>query len=299
MATPPNRWYRAASLFRSRIVTRDEALSKAAEELRLRRYSPRTRKTYLHHLRHFLDASTVRIEDLGTEHARRYLIGLVEAGLSTAYHTQAVSAIRFFFEHVLGRPRPTADVPRPRKERKLPVVLDRSDVLRLLAALDNPKHRALAMVVYSSGLRVSEAVRLRVHDIDAQRSLIRVRGGKGRKDRYTLLSTRALEALRQYARTHRLTDWLFPGARPGRHLSARSAQHIIAQARTRAGIIAHATPHTLRHSFATHLLESGTDIRYIQQLLGHASTRTTEIYTHVSNRELGRIRSPLDLEPPK
>jgi site-specific recombinase XerD len=147
---------------------------------------------------------------------------------------------------------------------------------------------------------VSEVVRLRVEDVDRDRRLLRVRGGKGRKDRYTLLSLRAVGAVERHLyhtdRPH--SRWLFPGSRTGRHLTARSVQKHIAKARASAGIVKRVTPHTLRHSFATHLLESGTDLRYIQELLGHASSRTTEIYTHVSNRDLSRIRNPLDeLEP--
>jgi site-specific recombinase XerD len=172
--------------------------------------------------------------------------------------------------------------------------LSRAEVGALLEQLVSPKHRALVMVIYSAGLRLGEAVRLRVEDIDANRRVIHVRGGKGHKDRYTVLSDRALDALREYYRRERPAGWLFPGARADRHLSPRSAQKVVEAAARRAGIRKRVTVHTLRHSFATHLLESGISLRHIQELLGHNSPKTTEIYTHVSSTELQRIRSPLD-----
>ena len=189
---------------------------------------------------------------------------------------------------------PGDDLPRPRKERKLPKVLSRGEVLRLLGAVENVKHRAVMLLTYSAGLRVGEVVRLRCEDIDADRGLIHVRQGKRRKDRYTVLSEVAHEALRVYLIQYRPKTWLFPGAALGRHLHERSVQKVFQRACQRSGIKKSVSVHTLRHSFATHLLEGGTDLRYIQELLGHASSKTTEIYTHVSTKDLGRIRSPLD-----
>jgi len=191
-------------------------------------------------------------------------------------------------------PRIVGKLPRPRKERKLPVVLARQDVIRLLESVANIKHRALLMLAYSAGLRVSEVVKLRPEDIDANRHMIRIPGGKGQKDRYTVLSEVALEVLREYWRVYRPKKWLFPGSKEGSHITTRTAEKILENARKKAGIPKHITIHTLRHSFATHLLESGTDLRYIQELLGHKSSKTTEIYTHVSERDIGRIKSPLD-----
>jgi site-specific recombinase XerD len=148
--------------------------------------------------------------------------------------------------------------------------------------------------MYSAGLRVSEVVRLRPEDLDIDRGMIRVRRGKGAKERYTLLSARVVDAIRIYLAAFPSRPWLFPGARPDRHYTTRSVQKIVHRAAQRAGIGKHVTPHTFRHSFATHLLESGTDLRYIQELLGHSSSRTTEIYTHVTTTRLASIRSPLD-----
>jgi len=195
---------------------------------------------------------------------------------------------------VLNLPLPATTIPRPRKEQRLPTVLGQEAVTRLLNTVENLKHLSLLMLVYSGGLRVSEVVKLRPEDLDEERGLIRVRQGKGRKDRYTILSSLAVDALHAYRASYPLTRWLFPGAKPGRHLTDRSAQKVMYRACQKAGIPQQATIHTLRHSFATHLLESGIDLRYIQNLLGHASSKTTEIYTHVSRKNLQNIPSPLN-----
>jgi site-specific recombinase XerD len=217
--------------------------------------------------------------------------------MSRSYQNQLTSALRLFCTIVLGRRVEDLPLDRPRRDRQLPTVLSPEELRRFLAAVRNPKHLAILGVAYSAGLRVSEVVRLRPEDLDRDRGLIQVRAGKGRKDRVTLLSPSALAFVDAYLDGETPGRWLFPGARAGRHLSARSVQKVTAEARLRAGIAKPVTPHILRHSFATHLLESGTDVRLIQELLGHASVRTTEIYTHVSRRHLGRIRSPLDFPP--
>lgn len=160
--------------------------------------------------------------------------------------------------------------------------------------MDNIKHKAILMIAYSSGLRVSEVVKLKAEDIDSKRMLIHIKGAKGRKDRYTLLSETVLETLRAYWRKYRPQKWLFEGAREGRYLSTRTADKIFVNACEKAGIKKEVSFHTLRHSFATHLLEGGTDLRYIQELLGHTHSKTTEIYTHVSTKSLGKIVSPID-----
>ncbi len=267
------------------------------EEMRLRGYGARTRKAYLGHARRFLQEAGTGT-GLATD-LREHILGKLRAGqISRSYHSQVISALRLFCSTVLGQSLEDLPLERPRSERRLPVVLSPDELHRFLAAVKNPKHLAILAVAYSAGLRVSEVVRLRPEDIDRDRGLIQVRAGKGRKDRCTLLSATALALVDAYLQGAHPGRWLFPGALPGRHLSARSVQKITAVARERAGITKPVTPHVLRHSFATHLLESGTDVRLIQELLGHASVRTTEIYTHVSRRQLGRIRSPLDVPPP-
>jgi len=266
-------------------------------EMSLRGYAARTRKVYLGHIRRFLRwcGGENGVRTAPAVRARAYLVHLVEdCGASRSYQSQAVSALRLLCEKVLGDPISPERLPRPRPEVRLPTVLSRQEVRRLLAELRHPKHRALVFLLYSAGLRVSEVVRLRPEDLDADRGMLRVRQGKGRKDRYTLLSPRALEAVRVYREAFPSKKWLFPGGRPDRHYTARPVQKIVSRAVSRAGIDKSVTPHTLRHSFATHLLESGTDVRYIQELLGHRSSRTTQIYTHVSNTRLAAIRSPLD-----
>ncbi len=202
--------------------------------------------------------------------------------------------MKFLYDYVLNAPKAVGKLPRPRKEKKLPIVLGREDVRRIFESVNNIKHKAILMLAYSAGLRVSEVVRLKVQDIDAKRNMIHIKGAKGRKDRYTILSKVALEVLREYWRVYQPKDWLFPGPKQNSHLSTRTVEKILEDASQKAGIAKHVTVHTLRHSFATHLLEGGTDLRYIQELLGHKSSKTTEIYTHVSQRDIGRIKSPLD-----
>lgn len=271
-------------------------LEPVAQELTLRGYSPRTRKVYQHHLLRFRRYLGQKPQAVGKGQIRQYLLHLLkEAHTSRAYLNQAISAIKFLFAQVLHQPAIVGELPRPRRERKLPLVLSRREVLRIFAAISHLKHRALLMVVYSAGLRVSEVVRLRRADIDAERGLIRVRQAKGRKDRYTTLSQVALGILQAYWKTYDSpAGWLFPGACPEKHLSTRSVQRVLERARKRAQIAKPVTMHTLRHSFATHLLEDGTDLRYVQELLGHSRPETTMLYTHVMQKDLRRIRSPLD-----
>lgn len=276
----------------------EELLDKVRRELRLRGYSVRTGRAYLNQLKSFLIyTGNTPPEEVPPGVIREYIFTrLASRDVSRSYHDQAISAIHFLYRHVLDRPLRLEDLPRPRKEYRLPVVLSRDEVQRLIRAIGNPKHRAIACLLYAGGLRVSEVIGLRPEDLDEERRLIHIRGGKGRKDRYTLLADNALSAVRRYQEPGVDGPWLFPGTRPDRHITARTVQHVIETARQRAGITKRVTAHTLRHSFATHLLEAGTDLRYIQSLLGHVSSRTTEIYTHVSQAALGRIRSPLDFE---
>lgn len=277
-----------------------EILNAVEDELKLRGYSPRTRKVYRLHVERFLKSVGKPPQDVLPEEIRSYLLGLVDQKrVSVSYHNQTISAIKFLYKYVLRQFQPVAEVPRPKKERKLPAVLSREAVARLLNGMDNLKHRALFALVYSAGLRVGEVVRLRVEDLDEERGQIWVRGGKGRKDRHTLLSEVALQTVKAYRKSYRPENWLFSGTPEGRHLSVRSVQKVMERTKKKIDIPQQATVHTLRHSFATHLLENGTDLRYIQELLGHNNPKTTQIYTHVSRRELRRIQSPLDTLPLK
>lgn len=199
----------------------------------------------------------------------------------------------FYYEKVLGGRRKFYFIERPQKERRLPVVLSEEEVVRLFEVTENLKHKCLLMLVYSAGLRISEALNLRIKDIDSQRMQVQVRNAKGGKDRHSLLSESLLPELREYFQLYQPKDYLFEGESGGAY-SGRSAQSVLRQAVRKAKIRKRVTLHTLRHSFATHLLEKGTDLRYIQTLLGHNRSKTTEIYTHVSSKALGEIKSPLD-----
>ncbi len=270
-------------------------LVKVEQHMKLKAYSPKTLKSYLGHIRRFLLVHLDKLPDhLSEEHIQKYLLDCIDKGVSSSYIDQTLSAIKLFTEHILKRPDITVSIPRPKREKKLPEVLSQQEVKRILNALDNTKHRAILFVVYSAGIRVSEVAALRVQDIDSDRMMIRIDQGKGKKDRYTILSKLALEALRIYAKQNHPKTWLFPGAKAGRHLTVRSIQKIFDKAAAIAEIKKDASVHTLRHSFATHSLEGGIDLRYIQELLGHSSSKTTERYTHVTQKSIMQIQSPLD-----
>lgn len=279
----------------------NDPLDRMRRALLLRGYAPGTRRVYLDHMERFLAWCGRGVDELPEDPsalAQAYVVYLAdERGVSRSYHSQVVSALRFLFEGVLRRPELALSIPRPRKEQKLPAVLSQEEVARMLTKPRNLKHRALLMLMYSSGVRVGELVRLRSADLDPDRGLLRVRAGKGRKDRYTVLARRAVEALRQYQTAYSPSTWLFPGKREGWHIHRRTVQRVVARAAQAAGIAKDVTPHTLRHSFATHLLEGGTNLRIIQELLGHSSPRTTQIYTHVAQSSFRTLRSPLDTLP--
>jgi integrase/recombinase XerD len=263
-----------------------------ANSLRALKYSPRTAQRYISiadRYARFIDAP---LTESGVEDATRFLASLErERGASASTINQAVSALRFLFMRVLGREAPLTR--RPRSDRRLPGVLSREEAMRVVAAPRNLKHRALLALAYSGGLRVSEIAALAVSDIDPLRGVILVRNGKGRKDRYTILAIRTKRLLEAYIDLYNPREWLFEGQKGG-HLSARSIQEVFNRAKNKAGITKSVSIHSLRHSFATHLLEDGTDIRYIQELLGHTNAKTTQVYTHVAKRDFLKIRSPFD-----
>jgi integrase/recombinase XerD len=265
------------------------------EDLRIRNYAERTQGIYVLQVARFAKHFGKSPKDLGREEIRSYLLHLIDGGISLCQYKQAISALRFLYRVTLRREDLLVFVPYPRSEKRLPVVLSPEEVRAVLGAVTNRKHRTLLMTIYAAGLRVSEAVALKVEDIDSARMLIQVRQGKGRKDRQVMLSPVLLRTLREYARWHRPVLWLFPGASPDQPLRVGSVQKICKGAALRAGIGKKVTPHTLRHCFATHMLESGSDLRLIQTLLGHGSVRTTQLYTHVATPRIQASRSPLDL----
>lgn len=187
---------------------------------------------------------------------------------------------------------PNRGIARPKKDKKLPIVLSKEEIVRMINSLDNIKHKLILQMLYGSGLRVSEAVGLRINDIDFDRRLINIHGGKGRKDRVTIVSTTTLGNIEKYLQEYQPLKYLFESAESGKRLNMRSIQNIVYSSIAKAGVKKDASAHSLRHSFATHLLEAGTDIRYIQELLGHARLETTQIYTHVANSNFEKIKSP-------
>ncbi len=264
-------------------------------ELKTRKYSQKTFKAYLYYNEEFLRFANKRPEEIENKDVKDYLLHLVdEKNASASTLNIAINALKFYYGGILKKDF-IYSVKRPKKDKKLPVVLSRDEVSRIFSVIENPKHRLILMLVYSSGLRVSEVVKLRPGDIDVERGLIHIKGAKGRKDRYTILSDTVKREIPAYIETYKPEKWMFYGREKSKHISTRTVQKVFEIAIKKAGIEKDATVHSLRHSFATHLLENGIDLRYIQELLGHKSSKTTEIYTHVSNRDLRKIRSPLDL----
>jgi site-specific recombinase XerD len=265
-------------------------------DLTLAGYSPATREQYLRcarqYTRHFMRPP----EEMGEQEVRTYLLHLInERKLSYKTIDVARAALKFLYARTLHRAVDVQHLPVMRRPRRLPDVLSGTEVSALLRAITEPRYRAVIMALYAGGLRVSEGCRLRPEDIDAKRMLIHIRDGKGGRDRYTVLSARLLDYLRDYFRTFRPREWLFPGRTAAGHISRRSVHEVLQRAVAESGIKKHVSPHTFRHSFATHLLECNTDLTVIRTLLGHGSLRVTELYTRVSLEHIGRVKSPLDV----
>lgn len=265
------------------------------EDLQLRNLSPATQRNYIAHVAAFARFFGQSPEALDQEAVRQYLLYLLnERKMSPENVNQQASALKFLYLTTLEMPWSDADFPRVKRPHRLPVVLSHEEVVQFFDHVPSLKYRAALMICYGAGLRVSEAVAVKVSDIDSQRMLIRVEQGKGRKDRYTMLSPRLLEVLRVYWRAARPQTYLFPSWRTGLHLGASSLQYACRDAWLRSGLRKRITVHTLRHSFATHLLENGTDVRIIQVLLGHSRIDTTARYTAVTPQLVGATLSPLD-----
>lgn len=273
----------------------ETVLTGYVQKLELRRYSESTCKAYYIMFREFLrfvhPRPVFQLTDRDILDYQYYLVH--EKRVSRSYQNQSINAIKFFLEQMLGYDRQVYALERPMKERRLPLVLSQEEVARMLLAVPNLKHKAILSTIYSAGLRRSELINLTVGDIRSNQMQILIRGAKGNKDRVTVLSVGLLALLRKYYRAYRPGHYLFEGP-DSRPYSSSSIRMILMRALKRAGIRKPATVHTLRHSFATHLLENGTNLRYIQMLLGHNSSRTTEIYTHVCSDRLKDVVSPLD-----
>ncbi len=238
--------------------------------------------------------SKTPLDQLTQKDIKTYLLDLIQKQkISSSSQNQAINAIKLYYEKVLGNSKIIIALKRPRKEKKLPSILSKDEVYRILHAINNIKHKCLLSLIYSAGLRRSEIINLKINDIDSSRSLILIKGSKGNKDRQTIISSELIEQLRAYFKIYTPKLWLFEGV-DQKQYSATSIVKILNRAIKKAKILKKVTPHTLRHSFATHLLEQGTSLRHIQVLLGHSNSKTTEIYTQVSEQEIGKIKNPLD-----
>ena len=264
------------------------------QKLELKKYSNNTVKSYVKCFEDFINYyNESSIDNLNEHDIKSYLQFLIQTNRSKSYINQSINSIKFYYEIVLGMPNRFYNIERPRKDKKLPIVLSKEDILNLIENTNNLKHRCIVSLLYSAGLRRSELLNLKLTDIDSSRMLVRVEDAKGGKDRYTLLSKTVLKNLRAYYRQCKPKMYLFESPNHEKY-SPNSVGKIVSAAALKAGIRKRVSPHTLRHSFATHLLENGTDLRYIQLLLGHNSTKTTEIYTHVARSSFDSIKNPLD-----
>ena len=266
------------------------------EKLEQKRYSPQTIKIYTSYFndfqKHFSDKNLL---DITTDETNTYILKLIKTkSISTSQQNQRINAIKFYYEKVLGKDRKVYKIDRANKAKILPTVLSKLEVKAIINSCTNKKHKCILSLIYSAGLRRSELVNLKLSDIDSTRGLVIIKNAKGNKDRVSLLSPLLVNELRDYYKNYKPKVYLFEGQEVGSKYSTTSVANILKQACTKTRIKKKISPHTLRHSFATHLLEQGTDLRYIQNLLGHSSSKTTEIYTHVSTQNISQIKNPID-----
>ena len=272
----------------------DNLLARMKFEMELRGYSQHTMKHYLSHVRLLEKHLCKPLDQVTPEEIKQFLHYRISQGVSYSNVDISCNAFKVMFNSVLQRKWSDEVIVRPRKPKKLPYVLSRDEILSIIGQISNIKHKAILLTAYSAGLRISEVLNLAVSDIDSKEMLIRVRCGKGGKDRFTILGAENLRVLRLYWKLYKPTDLLFPGLIPGKPLAVRNIQHVFQSAKEQAGIFKPVSIHSLRHSFATHLLENNTDLRTIQVLLGHTNIKTTCIYLHLSTKRISSIKSPLD-----
>jgi len=265
------------------------------QDLQLKGATQQTQNIYLREVRNFAKYFSKSPDEITEEEIKEYLLHLKnDRNLADGTFRFYVAGIKFLYRTTLKREWMVDKIKFGKRKKKLPVVLDLSEVQALFSVTENIKHKAILMITYSSGLRISETARLKITDIDSKRMMVYIRQGKGGKDRYSILSQTALECLRQYWREYRPKEWLFEGQNQDKHICLTSIQEIFVAAKKRAGITKQVCPHTLRHSFATHLIEAGTSLHHVQLLLGHRSPTTTTVYLHVSKVNLAQVASPLD-----
>ena len=276
----------------------DDLIANFERKLKLQRYSPNSIKNYISAVRSFLKAALKRFDhpdQLSENEIEKYVFWKIEKHkISSSHQRMIVASIDKFYQSVLNRNLQVRHLYPSRKEHRLPKYVTMMEVRKMIASITNQKHACVIKILYGCGLRLSELLHLKLHDIDSERMVIHIRNSKGNKDRVIMLSSSLLEDLRRYFKMYYPKVYLFEGQGGGMY-SAKSVQNVVKMAAKKAGIQKQVTPHVLRHSFATHLIENGTDIRYIQKLLGHSSIKTTEIYTHVTDAAKLKIKSPLDL----
>ncbi|MDG1351220.1 MAG: tyrosine-type recombinase/integrase [Crocinitomicaceae bacterium] len=263
------------------------------QKLRYKRYSPNTISTYiscLEQFNRFIEREKLQINE---PVIYQYLMGLVAKGYSRSSQNQHINAIKFYLEKVLRQKQKSYYIERPLKKKMLPTVLSEQEIQLIFSNIKNLKHKAILSLIYSCGLRIGEALNLTINDLDSDRMLISIRSGKGEKDRMVPMASNVLKLLRVYYKEYKPVNYLFNG-NDNSPYSATSVRNVLKRAVYKSYIKKNVTPHTLRHSYATHLLEKGTDLRFIQVILGHSSVKTTEIYTHVSTKNLRAIKSPIE-----
>ena len=273
-----------------------QQIEKFVQWLRSKRYSESTIKTYTEAIRIFLQFfSEKALNDIGNEDIITFNNDyILKNKLSASYQNQMVNAVKLFFQTVQNRKLNIEQIHRPKKPKTLPNVLSKEEIKAILEAHGNLKHRTMLSLIYACGLRRSELLNLKPADIDSKRGVLLIKQAKGKKDRIAPISEKIIELLRQYYKAYKPQVWLFEGQTKGEQYSEKSLENVLKQALQKANIKKPVSLHWLRHSYATHLLESGTDLRFIQELLGHNSSKTTEIYTHVSTKSLQKIKSPFD-----
>lgn len=282
-------------------TTKDASKIKASlpegylDKLLQKRYSQNTIKSYVFYMEEFVAAMQGKpLADITTDEVHQYILRLIkEDKISISQQNSRINSIKFYYEKVLGNERTVYKIDRPKKERKLPDVLSKQEIAAMIKSTENKKHKCLMAVIYSCGMRRSEAINLKVEDIDSKRMKIKIIGAKGKKDRYVPLANKTLIYLREYYKEDKPRVFLFE-VKEGVPYSATSIYNVIKNAAKKVKIRKRVYPHILRHSFATHNLEQGMDLRYIQELLGHESSQTTEIYTHVSQKDLNKFKNPFD-----
>lgn len=267
-------------------------LKKFEDELRLRNYSPRTIKSYSACVADFLRIKQDNIESVDQDFIRQFLLAKKDKGMSSQTINQNLQAINFFYRDVLKK-YVKLDIKFAKTASKLPIVLSRDEIEKIINSISNNKHKLLVSLAYAAGLRVSETINLKIKDLDLTELIVHLKGAKGNKDRISVFPEKLKAAIERLIANRDMNDYVFFSERGGK-LTERTAQKVFEKALARAGIQKEATFHSLRHSFATHLLENGVDVRYVQELLGHQNIRTTQLYTKVTNPSLKKIKSPLD-----